>query len=180
MKDIILIGASRSGKTTFSMMLKEKYNNYNVFHGDMIKKSFQTFTNIESSNLKNNPAYRKFVKDIFYNHVNFGHNNYILETVDIFPEDLNEKEKNNTIIIAFGCTQNTETQLLDIWNNVDTQWLKNKTRDELKLKASTVIKMSKFFENECRKHNIKYIDTSFNRTDILNDLLIEIDTMIKS
>ncbi len=37
MKNILIIGISRAGKTTLSQMLKDKYNSYNLIHSDSLK-----------------------------------------------------------------------------------------------------------------------------------------------
>jgi len=174
MKNIILIGSSRSGKTTLARMIKEKNNFYNVLHGDMIKKAFQSYSGETGNNLKNNLEYRKFIYDIFYNHAKYNDGYYIIETVDIFPEDLINYDLSETIVIALGCPKNTIDELLNIWWNVDNKWLLNKSNDELKIKAEKVVKTSKFFQIECEKYGIKFVDTSFNRESVLNNLLEEL------
>ena len=37
MKNILIMGIGRAGKTTLSEMLKDKYNNYNLIHSDSLK-----------------------------------------------------------------------------------------------------------------------------------------------
>lgn len=179
MKNIILIGAGRTGKTTFAKMIKSKYKEYNLLHGDMIKKSFQSFTNIDGNTLKNDPNYRKFVKDLFYNHINLENENYIIDTVDIYPADITTEDRKNTIIIAFGCTKHTKEELLNIWKNKDNKWLKNKTDEYLLQKAERAIAKSKFYEEECKKCDIEYIDTSYDRELLLEKLLLDLDDRIK-
>ena len=174
MKNIILIGSSRSGKTTLARMIKEKNDSYNILHGDMIKKAFQSYSGETASNLKNNFEYRKFIYDIFYNHAKYNNGYYIIETVDIFPEDLINYDLSETIVIVLGCTKNTVDELLNIWGNIDNKWLLNKSKDELKIKAEKVIQTSKFFQTECKKYGIKFVDTSFNRESVLNNLLEEL------
>ena len=36
MKNILIIGVARAGKTTLSNMIKDKYNQYNLIHSDSI------------------------------------------------------------------------------------------------------------------------------------------------
>ena len=36
MRNILIIGVARAGKTTLSNMIKEKYNQYNLIHSDSI------------------------------------------------------------------------------------------------------------------------------------------------
>lgn len=37
MKNILIMGIGRSGKTTLSEMLEDKYNNYSLIHSDSLK-----------------------------------------------------------------------------------------------------------------------------------------------
>ena len=170
MKNVMLIGVSRSGKTTFAKMLKQKYPEYNIIHGDMLKKSFEK--NIDNSKkLKEIKEYRNFVKDYFCFEYTINDMNYILDTVDVFPCDITEEDKKNTIIIAFGYPNITVDELIDIWKNVDNSWLKNKDDKFLLEKATKGLEKSKFFESECKKYNITFIDTSKNRSAVLSELL---------
>ena len=37
MKNILIMGIGRAGKTTLSNMIKDKYNSYNLIHSDSLK-----------------------------------------------------------------------------------------------------------------------------------------------
>ena len=37
MKNILIMGIGRAGKTTLSLKIKDKYNNYNLIHSDSLK-----------------------------------------------------------------------------------------------------------------------------------------------
>lgn len=37
MKNILIMGIGRAGKTTLSNMIKDKWNNYNLLHSDSLK-----------------------------------------------------------------------------------------------------------------------------------------------
>ena len=37
MKNILIMGIGRAGKTTLSKMIKDKYNSYNLIHSDSLK-----------------------------------------------------------------------------------------------------------------------------------------------
>lgn len=37
MKNILIMGIGRAGKTTLSKMIKDKYNSYNLLHSDSLK-----------------------------------------------------------------------------------------------------------------------------------------------
>ena len=93
MKNIMLLGVSRLGKSTLATILHNKYN-YNVINGDMIKVSYQkNIMNVDWFELKENPQYRNFIKDIFNNEVKYNNSNFVIDTVDIFPSDITNEEK---------------------------------------------------------------------------------------
>ena len=41
MKNIIILGVARSGKTTLARMIKKRYSNYNIIDGDCIRNAFE-------------------------------------------------------------------------------------------------------------------------------------------
>ena len=173
MKNIMLIGISRTGKSTFANMLKNKYPNYNIINADMIKKAFQQNFD-DCSELKNNVNYRKFVKDFFKFECFYNDNNFILDTVDILPSDIEIIDKEQFEIIAFGCPSISVDEMLKIWYKTDNKWLLNKNEDEIREKAIRCIQKSNEFREECKKFNIKFIDTSYNREKTLNELLEQV------
>ena len=55
MKNIVIIGVGRAGKTTLSNMIKDKWNQYNLIHSDSIKWGIIRGKDEE-------PYYRKILK----------------------------------------------------------------------------------------------------------------------
>lgn len=118
MKNIMLLGITRAGKSTFSKMLHDKYG-YNIIHADMIKASFQKhISNKTSLELKSDCNYRLFIKDIFYYEVKYNKTNCILDTVDVFPEDITEDDRKNYLIYFFGYSDIECEELVDIWKKM--------------------------------------------------------------
>lgn len=174
MKNIMLIGVSRSGKSTFAKMLHDKYN-YNIIHGDMIKASFQNnIKNISGTELKEEKNYRNFIKDIFKNEVKYNEINYAIDTVDIFPSDITNEEKENFVIYCFGYLDIEFIDLLNFWKEKDEKFVKKFTEDELISKAKRCIERSKILKEECEKNSIVFIDTSHDMDKIFDKLINEI------
>lgn len=93
------------------------------------------------------------------------------------PEDLiNYFDLSNTIVYYFVNSSLTVEEIFDNCRHYDdkNQWTSKRTNENL----LNHIKKAKIFENkiieQCTKYNMKYIDTSYNREKIFNDLLSEI------
>ena len=172
----MLLGISRAGKSTFSNMLHEKYS-YNIIHADMIKASYQKhIDNKTSLELKNNIDYRLFIKDIFYHEVKYNKTNCVIDTVDIFPEDITDSDKKNYLIYFFGYLNIEWEELIDIWKKTDLEFTKKFTEEELIAKAKRGIENSKVIKDKCEKYGLVFIDTAYNRDETFKKLLSNIDT----
>ena len=171
----MLLGISRAGKSTFSNMLHEKYS-YNIIHADMIKASYQKhIDNKTSLELKNNIDYRLFIKDIFYHEVKYNKTNCVIDTVDIFPEDITDSDKENYLIYFFGYLNIEWEELIDIWKKTDLEFTKKFTEEELIAKAKRGIENSKMIKDKCEKYGLVFIDTAYNRDETFKKLLSNID-----
>lgn len=183
MKNIILIGASRSGKSTLTKLLNEKLNTM-IIRTDLLRLAFRDAiyknNTIKTSTIKENPDYKSFVLN-YYKYANMYEPDYIkvVDTVDFNPKDCNAFD--NAIIICLGYPNITKEEAIANWKKYDTEndWTKNKNDEELLKHAEKEIKNSKILENECKKYNIKFIDTSSNRDKKLNELLDYIIKEIK-
>lgn len=171
MKPVILIGASRAGKSTFSKMLFKKYKNVQIISGDMIRISYEKWKKEE---VKGNKEFNNFLLDIFNNSIKyFDDYIYVLDAADIEISDLKNIKKEDYNIFVFGYPDIEVENLLDIWNKIDTKWITNKTQKELKEKALRNIGKSKSIQKECIENNIKFINTSKDRLKVLKKLLKE-------
>lgn len=178
MKNIILIGASRAGKTTFTKMVSKKLKNITIIKTDLLRLAFREAIcedkTINTNLLKNNPKYINFILS-YYNFLNmYDENLKVIDTVDFEPKD--NKLFNNSIFICFGYPNIEAKELVKKWRKYDTDldWTKKKSDESLIKFAEQEIKKSKLLEEECNKHNIKFIDTSSNRNEVLDKLLNEI------
>lgn len=176
MNSIVLIGASRAGKSTFANMLMPELKDCQIISGDMVRLAYRDEIyknkNIHSGLMKEIPEYRNFLKSYFDYTVKYNKNLYtILDTVDFKPCDY--KLFQNSLIIVFGYPKLTKEECLYNWKNYieHNDWTLNKTDKELLEKAQRAIQDSKQFQADCQKYNLKFVDTSFNRSEVLNELL---------
>lgn len=184
MKNIILIGAARAGKTTFTNLLNKKINNLMIIRTDLLRLAFREAIvkdmQINTSSLKNNQDYRNYVLS-YYKYANMYEPDYvkIVDSVDFDPKDYNLFE--NSIMVCLGYPNLTEEEVFNNFRKYDTDndWTKRKTDEELLKYAKREIQTSKRLLEECKKYNVKFIDTSYNRVKVLNELLDVILNEIK-
>lgn len=184
MKNIILIGASRAGKSTFTKLLNKKINNLTIIKTDLLRLAFRDAIckdkTINTNSLKNNPDYINYILS-YYNYSN----KYdidsikIIDTVDFEPKDCNLFD--NSITICLGYPTITPEEVVANWRKYDTDldWTKKKSDEELIKIAEDEINKSKRLEEECKKYKINFIDTSYNRNETFKKILEETLTKIK-
>jgi 2-phosphoglycerate kinase len=176
MKNIIIIGASRAGKSELTKLLNKRLNNLMIIRADLLRLAFREAickdTTIKTSSLKNNLDYRNYILS-YYKYANMYDVEYIkvVDTVDFEPKDY--KLFDNSIMICLGYPNLKEEEVLKNWHKFDTDldWTKNKTDEELLKHANKHIKESLYLKEECNKYNIKFVDTSYNRDEKLNELV---------
>ena len=178
MKNILLLGASRSGKTTFSRMLREQYPIYQIICSDSIrgayKRTINKDANLTSHEVGETDEYRNFIREVFNRFIKYNADlKYILDTVDILPQHIPLFNQEDLIILVFGYPKATDEEIVKIQRKNDTEndWTFDLSDKEILDNANFWIEKSKEFESDCRRLNVKFIDVSFNREKILKDLL---------
>lgn len=184
MKNIILLGVPRSGKSTFAKMIMKTFPNYNLIQQDIIDSAHMK-ANEEQDRKENpdsnvarivfNPSFcRLLLKNIFRYSVKYEPSlNFILDAGDISLREASKYDKNDPIVIVFGYPNITKEEALenilthdtkDDWTYIEPAW---RILEYLEF----YIKDSKDYEVKCKKENIKFVDTSFHREQVLEELL---------
>jgi hypothetical protein len=183
MKNFILLGASRAGKSTFTRLLNERIKNLMIIRTDMLRLAFREAickdTSMRISYVKENPDYRNYVLS-YYKYENMYDPEYVkvIDTVDFEPKDCDLFD--NAVFICLGYPNISKEELLSNWRKYDTEadWTKTRS-DEVLLKfAEGEIETSKRLQQECDQYAIKFVDTSYDREEVLNELLEETIRMI--
>lgn len=94
-----------------------------------------------------------------------------MDTVDFDPKDCKLFE--NSIIKCLGYPNITSKEVIKNWRKYDTDldWTKQNSDSKLIDFAEKQIENSKRLKEECEKHDVKFVDTSNNRDDVLDELL---------
>lgn len=158
MKNIVILGVARSGKTTLSKMIIEKFSNYQVLNGDCIRSTFQkVFPEVEINKFNGNGMkndFALFCSELFKQEINYnkGYYNYIFESCDISPYNAKKFfcSKNVSIIFLIYPSLNVN----EIINNYKSyaekeDYMLKKTEDEILNRAQMWLEKSKQYKLEC-------------------------------
>jgi len=185
MKNILIMGVGRTGKTTLSNMIKKKYNQYNLIHSDSIKWALIRAQEREDYYRNNIKAQKKFEHSEYFQKILLEFFNscirndknkygYILESGQL---DVSLVKKyvdfNNTIVfcLGHGCLSKEEIIDLCIKHDDVDDWTFSLSSEYLDIHAQNWDVMNKKLREDCRKYNISYVDTSNNRDEVLEDIL---------
>ena len=176
MKNILIMGIGRAGKTTLSEMIKNKYNAYNLIHSDSLKWALIRAENKEAYYRENVDKQKDFEygeyfqKALieFYNslirHDEKGYG-YILESGQLHPKYVKEMiDFENTIVLCLGLGNLTKNEIVNLCVEYDQEkdWTYGLPRDYLEKHAEDWYNCNEMLKIECPKYGIKYIDTSKN------------------
>ena len=178
MKNIIILGTARAGKTTLASMLHEKYNYSIISIDSFVSALHDSFPSlgITHSNTENK---FKLLPPFIFSYMNKIMNEYpeerfVIEGWHVFPKDIIELFCNIDVkIICLGYTQITYDKALyeirrnETKNSYTTKMTDNKVKDLI----LNHINYSKILKKQCEENNIKYYDTSFDRDKVLEEAM---------
>ena len=191
-KNILIIGAARCGKSTLAKKLNKKYG-YSVISIDDIVSGLQAYpeinihhdgdTDITTKNL--GPFLEKYLIELsegsyFYDGVKFVIEGTHIDFERLMPLLQSEKYKDKYEIL--GLTINNETAE-DLYNNMKkydteddwTYWVKD---EDLIGDAKYIVEKNKIFNNKFNEYNIKSYDTSFDREEVLDKIVNDLEKLI--
>ena len=185
MKNIILLGAPRSGKSTFAKMILKEYSNYNLIQEDVISSAYMSalkgveFEKEENRfkdkvNIQINMNFvNKMIKAMFDFSVLYEPKlNFILDTSGIELEEVSKYDPKNTIVLIFGYPDITPKQGVRNVLKHDTKedWTYIESESNIQKLFEVYIEKSKKYKKECKRLNLKFINTSYKRKAVLNKL----------
>lgn len=188
MKNILIMGIGRAGKTTLSKMIKDRYKSYNIIHSDSLKWAMIRAKNEESYYRENVNIQKEFEHGEYFQRTLLEFYNslikkdtkqygYILESGQLHPKIVKEMiDFNNTIVLCLGLGNLTTEDMVDQCITYDTKesWTYGLSREYLLKHAQDWYECNEMLKLECPKYGIKYIDTSKQRKETLNRILNDI------
>lgn len=188
MKNIIIIGVGRTGKTTLSNMIKDKYKQYNLIHSDSIKWAIIRAKGMEGyykkyikdqKNFEYSEEFQTILLELFLSLLRNDKSNYgyILESGQLMPRMIKKYiDFNNTDVYCLGHGDMSKEDILTMCRIKDNKndWTFGLSDEELLIHIEEFINIDNKLKEECRICGIKYIDTSKSRDKVLNSILDEL------
>lgn len=177
MKNILILGTARSGKSTLAKMISKELG-IGIISIDSLITAFQEthpemgFKHFGSS-CKNliTPFVVSYAKALMYNQPNIP---FIIEGYHIELEDAKKLfDKNLFEIIVLGYPLLTPREALENVRRFEGKfdYTRALTDDELQNIVSRHVEYSKKFEKECRDLGLTFYDTSYNRDTTLKNIM---------
>ncbi len=182
--NLIIMGKSRCGKTTLANMICKNFAGYSKISLDYLVMTFKkVFEDLNLEYYKNRESqFTQFV-EAYFNNCIYKDNDcgiyYVLEGADLPKETiLRLKEMKNTKVIFLGKTKITPQEFFDeirkYEKNLSTGgWTKKLDNGTLLSWCEDWIKKSIEYKNFCEENGIKFLDTSFNQNEVLENFLNE-------
>lgn len=191
MKNILIIGVARAGKTTLGNMIKDEYNQYNIIHADSIVWGFIRGTGNEeyyTNNVKarkelvHSEKFQRIILEIYKDAVKQDKKGYgiILETGQLEPKyarQLIDEGKGNTLCVCLGHGSLDKQGIMDLCRKYDKpeDWTYNASEERLSANAEKWNEKNILVKTECLSYGIEYIDTSEDRQGVLKSILRRIE-----
>ncbi len=182
MKNVIIMGRPRSGKSTLATMLADRYN-YQIIRTDAIRNSFRDVfpeMNIKAHTAIKSEKFQKFVKHFFDYSVKSARNNnfkFVLEGCEITPKDCKDLYANENLIYVLAQKDITPEEMASNIRKYDTakDWTTKMTYEELLSYCEASINKAIKIEKECKELGLAFYDTSKNRKNVLEKIIEDIN-----
>lgn len=195
MKNILIMGTGRAGKTTTSKMLKEKYKEYNLIHSDSVKWGLIRGANKEQyyrthidkqKEFEHGEYFQRAQLEIFKSLCDKNKDKnkygYIWESGQLSPKIVHELiDFENTVVVCLGLGEFDVEDVINLCreHDVPEDWSYNMPYEDLKCHAEKWIETNEEFKRDCPKYGIKYFDTTKDRVKILNEVIEYISNEIQ-
>ena len=170
MKNIIIIGSSRVGKSTLASILCAKYN-FNYMSGDSIRNALINIYPELGYTVENTIENKDFCKFI----------NFIINENNIHLKKNAKEIFKNSLIIGIGCKEISAEELKNkmLEHDINLDWTYGYSEEDLLSISKETINNSINLYNECISNNICYFDTSLDRYETYNDIYKYIESNIE-
>ena len=180
MKNIIVGGTVRAGKSTLANLIRKKLN-YSLCESDTIVNAFhKVFPELGIVHNKPEMArenYKEFLFEIldgFCKSLKYHGNVTIFPGSQFLPRHINEYSKKDRYIVIFlGVNDVTAPMLLNKLRETEQEhdWTHKHDNESLLKLCSKIIDESKEFEEECKKYGFYYFNTFYDREETLKNIV---------
>lgn len=179
MKNILIGGTVRSGKTTLSNLIMKKFK-YSKCESDTIVNAFDkvfpefgiTHKNAEQTREKFEPFLFEVLNG-FCRDLKYCNNVTVFPGSQFLPKNISKYEKLDKYIVIFlGVNAESPEDLLKVIREKDSEndWTYKMTDEWLREFAKKIIEESEKLKTECEKYGFYYFDTFKDRELVLNSI----------
>ena len=175
MKNIVIIGPSRVGKSTLSSLLCKRYN-FDYISGDSIRNAFMNIYPKLGYSTKNTVQKIEFCKFISWiineNRIHLKRDiYYVIDSSDISIENAVSIFR-DSLIIGLGCKVINPMDMLKQMKDKDTEleWTYGYKEEELLQIIHETILNSQLLYEKCQLYTLPYFDTSLNRDNTYQEI----------
>ncbi len=184
-KNILIIGAARSGKTTLAKMIAKELG-YSLISIDDIVSGLSAYPELQihhdgdanDTAKRLGPFLIKYLTELSEGTIFYGGIKYVIEGTHIDFEQIipflqSDKYKDKYELIGLTFNEITEQQLYDNIKKYDTEddWTYWCNEEELKGNVRYFINRNKYFNDKFKEYNIKTYDTSYDRENTLKQVI---------
>lgn len=186
MKNIVIIGRPRAGKSILANMISDKYH-YQIIRTDTIRNTFREIMpelNIRPRTAIESKEFQMFCKEFMEANIRQARNKYgyVMEGCEIFVKDCKELYDNGNNLIYVLAQKNIKPEQMaknikkhDMVND----WSYEMSDEERIEYCEKQIEKAKIWEQECKIYGLKFYDTSKDRDKVLNEIMEDIEKNIK-
>lgn len=179
-KNIFIGGAARAGKSTIAERIS-KNNIYNHFPVDYIATSFsRNFPHCGVNNkviIDNGSTNLSLFLSTIIEKIDERDEKFVIDSAHVMPKDIVQyidREKWEIFFVGYP-----NILLKNKFNNIrmfdgKKSWTRNFNDEEMLELTKELIELSKKIEKQCKEYNIKFIDTSNNFFESLEQAVTEI------
>jgi len=188
MKNILIGGTIRAGKSTLAYLIKNKLN-YSVCECDTIVNAFhKVFPDLGIVHNKPKEArenFKPFLYQLlngFLKGLNWYNNVTIFPGSQFLPNQIDEyPKKENYIVIFLGINDVKPEDLAKTIrdNESEFDWTQRESDESLLALSKNIIDESNYLKNECAKFGFYYFNTYFDRENVFNSIINLIEELEK-
>lgn len=170
MRNILICGSPRVGKTTLGKIISESLG-YKYINLDNIFEAIEELPSWPYKKYDDANKISKELSNFLINYINHLDNHYVLEGAYIDIESIYNK-LSNTLIIGLTYNDIDSNELFNRIKKYDkNEWINNFSDDVIKEKCDCFIKRNNYYNNCFNKLNIINYDLSNNREDVFNKII---------
>lgn len=180
MNNIYVVGVPRSGKSTLSKLIKEKYPVYNQISFEAVRNGFiEALPELNMGN-RNSDARKHILPKYIVTFASY--NSEILSCPSLVEgsfcsiEEIHNLTNENDLIICLGLGSRSMDEIVEgiKENDKEGDYTKDWSEEQIRNHFFDIVDKDRLNYEYCLKNNIKYYDTYINRNEVYEEIINDI------